>query len=88
MSDRTAKARVTGLGAAGTGTHHWWTHRVTSVALIPLVAVAIGVTVPWLLRRFGSEPALATGPLLTTVTDMCGLFLALSFATVALSQLL
>ncbi|MEL6217550.1 MAG: succinate dehydrogenase, hydrophobic membrane anchor protein [Pseudomonadota bacterium] len=36
MSFRTAKARVTGLGSAGEGTHHWWTHRLTSVALIPL----------------------------------------------------
>lgn len=36
MGFRTPKARVTGLGSAGDGTHHWWTHRVTSVALIPL----------------------------------------------------
>jgi len=36
MSFRTAKARVTGLGAAGSGVHHWWLHRVSSVALIPL----------------------------------------------------
>ena len=36
MSYRTAKARVTGLGSAGSGVHHWWTHRLTSVALVPL----------------------------------------------------
>lgn len=36
MSYRTAKSRVTGLGAAGVGAHHWWTHRLSSIALIPL----------------------------------------------------
>ena len=41
MSFKTDKARVIGLGAAGTGVGHWWTQRVTAVALIPLVALAI-----------------------------------------------
>ncbi len=37
MADyRTDRSRVTGLGAAGEGVGHWWTHRVTSVALVPL----------------------------------------------------
>jgi succinate dehydrogenase / fumarate reductase membrane anchor subunit len=39
MSYRTAKARVTGLGVAGHGVQHWWTQRVTSVALLPLGAL-------------------------------------------------
>jgi len=39
MSYRTPKARVTGLGAAGDGTHHWWTQRLSSVALIPLTVL-------------------------------------------------
>ena len=29
-------ARARGLGAAGEGTHHWWTQRLTSMALVPL----------------------------------------------------
>ena len=41
MSFKTAKGLATGLGSAGTGTHHWWQHRVSSVALIPLTAFAI-----------------------------------------------
>lgn len=41
MSYRTAKARVTGLGASGDGTHHWWTQRLTSIALIPLTLLWI-----------------------------------------------
>jgi succinate dehydrogenase / fumarate reductase, membrane anchor subunit len=28
--------RVLGLGAAKEGVHHWWTQRLTSVALVPL----------------------------------------------------
>jgi magnesium transporter len=39
------------------------------------------------LSRVGADPALASGPMLTTITDMCGFFLVLSFATLMLSQL-
>lgn len=41
MSYRTARARVTGLGAAHGGVHHWWTQRITSVALIPLTVLFV-----------------------------------------------
>lgn len=41
MSFRTARARVTGLGAAHGGTHHWWTQRLSSVALIPLAILFV-----------------------------------------------
>jgi succinate dehydrogenase / fumarate reductase membrane anchor subunit len=33
---RTYLGQAKGLGAAGSGVHHWWAERVTSVALIPL----------------------------------------------------
>ena len=36
MAYKTARGRAIGLGASGTGVHHWWTTRVTSVALVPL----------------------------------------------------
>jgi magnesium transporter len=49
-----------------------------------LVAVSIGGTVPLLLKRFGADPAVASGPVLTTVTDMCGFFLVLGIATILL----
>ena len=58
-----------------------------ALALNTLVAVSIGGTVPLLIRRLGQDPALASGPVLTTVTDVCGFFLALSFATLALDAL-
>ena len=41
MSFKTSRARVSGLGAAGHGTHHWWTQRITSVALVPLTILFI-----------------------------------------------
>jgi magnesium transporter len=58
-----------------------------ALALNTLLAVSIGGGVPLILRRLGKDPALASGPILTTLTDMCGFFLALSFATAALDSL-
>ncbi|MGK0171520.1 MAG: magnesium transporter, partial [Gammaproteobacteria bacterium] len=39
------------------------------------------------LKRFGADPAIASGPVLTTLTDMCGFFLVLSLATIWLAKL-
>ncbi|MDY7108469.1 MAG: magnesium transporter [Planctomycetota bacterium] len=58
-----------------------------AMALNTIVAVSIGGVVPLLLKRLRFDPALASGPILTTVTDMCGFFLVLSFATLMLSRL-
>jgi len=52
-----------------------------------LVAVAIGGTVPLALRKLGTDPALASGPVLTTLTDMCGFLLVLGGATMMLDRL-
>ncbi|NIM00669.1 MAG: magnesium transporter [Acidobacteria bacterium] len=57
----------------------------SAMMLNTVVAVSIGGTVPLLLRRWGLDPALASGPILTTVTDMCGFFLLLSMAAALLS---
>ena len=56
-----------------------------ALALNTLVAVSLGGTVPLILKRFGVDPAIASGPILTTVTDMVGFFLALTFASLLLS---
>jgi magnesium transporter len=58
-----------------------------SLALNTVIAVSIGGTVPLLLKAWGADPAIASGPVLTTVTDMCGFFLVLGLATVALPWL-
>ena len=67
-----------------------WLGLVVGLALMlnTMVAVSIGGLVPLVLRRFGKDPALASGPILTTVTDMCGFFLVLSFASMALARLI
>jgi magnesium transporter len=51
-----------------------------ALATNTVVAVSIGGAVPLVLRRIGVDPAIASGPILTTVTDMVGFFLVLSFA--------
>ena len=50
-----------------------------------LVAAALGgIVIPILLERFNIDPALASGPFVTTVTDVIGFFAFLGLATVVL----
>lgn len=58
-----------------------------SLMLNTVIAVVIGGAVPLLLKRFKVDPAIAAGPILTTVTDMCGFFIVLTFASSMLSRL-
>jgi len=58
-----------------------------ALALNTVISVSIGGTVPLVLKRFGVDPALASGPILTTVTDVCGFLLVLGLATLVLTQL-
>lgn len=55
-----------------------------ALAINTVVAVSIGGTVPLVLKYFKADPAVASGPVLTTVTDMCGFFLVLGLATLML----
>ena len=41
MSYRTDRQRALGLGSAKEGTGHWWSQRLTSVALVPLTLLFI-----------------------------------------------
>jgi len=59
----------------------------TALMLNTLVSVTIGGGVPLLLKGLKKDPALASGPILTTITDMCGFLFALAFATAMLSKL-
>ncbi|QDS87205.1 Magnesium transporter MgtE [Rosistilla ulvae] len=49
-----------------------------------MIAVSFGGVVPLILKRAGVDPAIASGPLLTTITDMCGFFLVLGLASLLL----
>jgi magnesium transporter len=59
----------------------------TALAINTVIAVSVGGLLPLILKLLGRDPALASGPILTTVTDMCGFFLVLSLATLVLPQL-
>ena len=59
----------------------------SALAVNTLVAVSIGGTVPVVLKALKIDPAVASGPILTTVTDMCGFFLLLGTASLMLPLL-
>jgi magnesium transporter len=59
----------------------------TALCINTMVAVSIGGIVPLVLKRFRIDPAIASGPILTTVTDMCGFLLVLGIATAMLDKL-
>ena len=58
-----------------------------ALAANTLVSVTLGGMLPLLLKRYKLDPALVSSPLLTTVTDMCGFFFVLSFASAVLPRL-
>ncbi len=59
----------------------------SALACNTVLSVLLGGMVPLLLKRLGVDPALASGPILTTCTDMCGFFLGLGLASQVLERL-
>ena len=55
-----------------------------SVVMIILISGFIGAAVPLVFRRLNIDPALATGPLVTTSNDILGLFIYLGLVTLFL----
>lgn len=53
-----------------------------------VIAVSLGGTLPLVICWFKVDPALASGPILTTVTDMGGFSLVLSLASLWLEWLI
>jgi magnesium transporter len=60
----------------------------TSIALFIVIVFAsiFGTFVPLALNRFKIDPALATGPFITTVNDITGLLIYLSIARYAFAH--
>jgi len=58
-----------------------------SLFLNTVVSVIIGGGLPLILKRLKIDPALASSPILTTCTDLCGFFFILSLATMTLEKL-
>jgi len=59
----------------------------SALMLNTLLAVMLGGLIPLGLKAAKQDPALASGPILTTVTDLVGFFLVLSFASFMLACL-
>ncbi len=55
-----------------------------ALAANTLVSVCLGGLIPLILRAVKLDPALVSSPVLTTITDMCGFFFVLSFASTAM----
>ena len=59
---------------------------IVTIALISVIIIAslIGTFVPLLLEKFNIDPALATGPFITTSNDICGILIYFSIAKLIL----
>ncbi len=59
---------------------------IIAVALISVIVIAslIGTFIPLLLDKMGIDPALATGPFITTSNDICGILIYFSIARLIL----
>jgi succinate dehydrogenase / fumarate reductase membrane anchor subunit len=64
---RTPMSRVRGLGAAHTGTHHFWHQRVTSVAAIPLTIAAIIIVISLLGRSHAAVGQIIGSPIVAII---------------------
>jgi magnesium transporter len=59
-----------------------------AIPFVVTVSKTIGGTVPVLLKKTGIDPAMASGPIVTTVVDLVGFFTVLMLATLMLDKLL
>jgi magnesium transporter len=59
---------------------------IVTIALISVIIIAslLGTFIPLILNKFGIDPALATGPFITTSNDICGILIYFSIAKLIL----
>jgi len=64
-----------------------WLATAVALALAgaSIVASALGLLLPWLLARFGTDPAYGSGPLATIIQDMLSLLIYFACVTLLLS---
>jgi len=67
MSLRTPLGRVRGLGSAKGGTSHWWSQRLTALALIPLCLWLVVVAVSYAGADYESAVAFVASPMVTII---------------------
>nr|WP_297309549.1 magnesium transporter [uncultured Flavobacterium sp.] len=56
----------------------------TALVMVMIIASLIGTFVPILLNRYGIDPAIATGPFITTSNDIFGIFIYFTIAKIIL----
>jgi magnesium transporter len=56
----------------------------SSLIIVILIAAVIGTSIPLILNKWGIDPALATGPFITTSNDIFGIFIFFYLAKVIL----
>jgi magnesium transporter len=59
-----------------------------SLALTIIIATFLGFLIPYSLTKMGIDPAAGSGPLITTVKDITGLFIYFGFASLLIERLL
>lgn len=59
-----------------------------ALAMNVLIAGIVGGTLPFLIKRWGGDPAMMTGPVLTTITDITGVSIYLGLSTYFLVSIL
>ena len=79
MSYRTDRQRAVGLGSAKEGTGHWWSQRITSIALVPLMLLFL---FPFA-RNLGADHA----TVLATYSNPFNAIVAILFILVAFHHL-
>ncbi|RAK11803.1 Mg2+ transporter MgtE [Halanaerobium saccharolyticum] len=60
----------------------------TALAVNVLVAGVVGGTMPFFIKKLGKDPALMTGPFLTTITDITGVSIYLGLSTLLILQII
>lgn len=56
-----------------------------TMVLVVMVGSLVGLSLPFLLNKFGLDPATASGPLVTTISDVVGVLVYFSIATTILT---
>ena len=65
---RTPLGKVRGLGSAKEGVSHWWTQRVTAVALVPLVLLFVSFLIMLANEPYGTVTAFMGKPFVAAVS--------------------
>jgi succinate dehydrogenase / fumarate reductase membrane anchor subunit len=66
-SIRTPRALAAGLGAARSGTNHWWEQRLTSIALVPLVFAGIVIVMSIVGRNHAATVQILGSPIVAII---------------------